>query len=247
MSIMPKGGWGDLGRQDLQEKPYANQNALSARSSFLSCKICDSGTLSSQKVFRLSGPAVVIGFILLIPSVLGMICSVLMLLGVITAAGTGMGYVASRPSRPFQSAFDAGFRRSCAKNFRLSYERSTGTSASMSQVEQACECVLSALKQTGSETLATQTCTEEAEEGSLAAPKQDVDEFYDPSVSRRLPESIGAKREAVGFLGLFGFIGSFSAIAFGIASFVGGLLGWLLVMKKRVLQCDCCGAVVNAS
>jgi hypothetical protein len=25
------------------------------------------------------------------------------------------------------------------------------------------------------------------------------------------------------------------------------LLGWLLVMKKRVLQCDLCGAVVNAS
>ena len=36
-------------------------------------------------------------------------------------------------------------------------------------------------------------------------------------------------------------------IAIGIACFVGGLLGWLLVMKKRVLQCPVCGAVVNAS
>jgi hypothetical protein len=37
------------------------------------------------------------------------------------------------------------------------------------------------------------------------------------------------------------------ALVFGVASFVGGLLGWLLVMKRRVLQCSVCGAVVNAS
>jgi hypothetical protein len=32
-----------------------------------------------------------------------------------------------------------------------------------------------------------------------------------------------------------------------VLSFVGGLLGWLLVMKKAVLQCNNCGAVVPAS
>ncbi len=32
----------------------------------------------------------------------------------------------------------------------------------------------------------------------------------------------------------------------GIAAFVSGLLGWLLVMKKRVLQCNICSAVINA-
>jgi len=32
-----------------------------------------------------------------------------------------------------------------------------------------------------------------------------------------------------------------------IGSFVGGLLGWLLVMRKTVLQCFRCGAVVAAS
>ena len=32
-----------------------------------------------------------------------------------------------------------------------------------------------------------------------------------------------------------------------VASFVGGLLGWLLIMKKKVLQCTSCQAVVNAS
>jgi hypothetical protein len=46
---------------------------------------------------------------------------------------------------------------------------------------------------------------------------------------------------------LLGLIGSSWAFAIFIVSFVSGLLGWLLVMKKRVLQCDLCGAVVNAS
>jgi hypothetical protein len=32
-----------------------------------------------------------------------------------------------------------------------------------------------------------------------------------------------------------------------VGSFVGGIFGWLLVMKKRVLQCSICGAVINAS
>ena len=32
-----------------------------------------------------------------------------------------------------------------------------------------------------------------------------------------------------------------------VAALVSGVLGWLLVMKKRVLQCDQCGAVVAAS
>jgi hypothetical protein len=40
--------------------------------------------------------------------------------------------------------------------------------------------------------------------------------------------------------------GSSAVIVFGL-SFVGGLIGWLLVMKKRVLQCSWCRAVINAS
>jgi hypothetical protein len=32
-----------------------------------------------------------------------------------------------------------------------------------------------------------------------------------------------------------------------VGSFVGGLLGWILIMKKTVLQCTNCQAVVNAS
>jgi hypothetical protein len=40
--------------------------------------------------------------------------------------------------------------------------------------------------------------------------------------------------------------GTFSVVIM-IGSFVGGLLGWLLVMRKSVLQCTRCGAVVAAS
>ena len=42
-------------------------------------------------------------------------------------------------------------------------------------------------------------------------------------------------------------LGGGLSIATAIASVVGGLVGWLLVMKKRVLQCSVCGAVINAS
>jgi len=36
-------------------------------------------------------------------------------------------------------------------------------------------------------------------------------------------------------------------ILLAIASFVGGLLGWLLIMKKKILSCSHCSAVVPAS
>ena len=47
--------------------------------------------------------------------------------------------------------------------------------------------------------------------------------------------------------------GCFAACSTGIAligaglSFIGGLLGWLLVMRKRVLMCNFCRATVDAS
>lgn len=36
------------------------------------------------------------------------------------------------------------------------------------------------------------------------------------------------------------------SVFLGMMSFVGGLLGWLLVMKKKVLQCTKCGVTVAA-
>lgn len=55
---------------------------------------------------------------------------------------------------------------------------------------------------------------------------------------------LGARAGAVGCLGACG-TGMAATIA--ILSFIGGLLGWLLVMKKRVLVCSACSAVTSAS
>lgn len=104
------------------------------------CKICDAGTLAPRKKFRMSGPVVAIGYIFLIPSILGILFSVFMFVSA--------------------SSIHAG-------------NDATGTAAT-------------------------------------------------------------------------GIIGGF-AILFGVGSFVGGLVGWLLVMKKSVLECGVCKAVVNAS
>jgi hypothetical protein len=100
------------------------------------CKICDRGSLRHRAIYRLSGPAVAIGYILLIPAILGIAFSALVFIG----------------------------------------------------------AMLFSLK------------------SGMAA----------------------------------GLAGG-SAIVLGVGSLVGGLFGWLLVMKKWVLQCDNCGAVVNAS
>jgi hypothetical protein len=61
-----------------------------------------------------------------------------------------------------------------------------------------------------------------------------------PDATKQMNGDAGTTQLAVLF-------GSGFAVVLGISSFVAGLLGWLLVMKKRVLQCSLCGAVVNAS
>jgi hypothetical protein len=107
------------------------------------CKICDRGTLMPRKIRRLSGPAVAIGYILLIPSISGVIgCAILLVVSLVAGiAGAAHG---------------------------------------------------SAI--------------------------------------------------ATAFAG----IGTIAFVYIGIFCFVSGLLGWLLIMKKYVLQCGYCGAVVNA-
>ena len=108
------------------------------------CKICDRGTLMRRKIRRLSGPAVAIGYILLIPSILGMVgCAILLAVSLLAGvAGAAHG-----------SAF------------------------------------------------------------------------------------------ATAFAG----IGAIAFVYIGILSFVFGLVGWLLIMKKHILQCVYCGAVVDAA
>lgn len=77
----------------------------------------------------MSGPVVAIGFILLVPSILGMLFSAWMFLVVNSRAGSGSGTSAGESPHPVQSAFDANFRRSCAhsanqKNLEAGYRAS---------------------------------------------------------------------------------------------------------------------------
>jgi hypothetical protein len=106
------------------------------------CKVCDRGTLLRKAPFRMSVPVVVIGYIILIPSVIGIVSSL---------------------------------------------------------VFGALLILMSASAQTS--------------------------------------------RSAV----LFGTLSGGFAMAFAVASFVGGLIGWLLVMRKHTLQCSTCGATIAAS
>jgi hypothetical protein len=188
----------------------------------------------------MSGPVVAIGFILLVPSILGVVFSALTLLG-FNAALTGVeSGTNGSVGRPYQSDFDADFRNSCATAFRRN-SQAMGTYASQLVVEQFCECSLASFKETGSTTTAAQTCGDRLTYGTLEPLGPNVDAFYLTDTPRRASVAPDAS------LGIARVFGSSIIVAIGIASFVGGLLGWLLVMRKRVLQCNVCGAVISAS
>jgi hypothetical protein len=202
----------------------------------LPCKVCDRGSLGSKKVFRMSGPVVAIGFILLIPSILGMVFSAILLIGVNAITNR----IHEQTQRPSQNPVDAKFRKSCRDAFLE--KQAQYLSANKVSASQFCECVLSTYKENGSVDVrgASQTCAEEGVNGTLKEPDSNVQAFYeDASTQSAATDDVGQN--------IARFIGSGFAIALGIGSFVGGLLGWLLVMRKRVLKCDVCGAVINAS
>lgn len=116
------------------------------------CNTCGAGSLIRKKKYRMSGPVVVIGYILILPSILGILISVFIFLAALAAGG------------------------STAANAAASANASSAAGV------------------------------------------------------------------AVGTA-----IGGGIALFLGLASLVGGLLGWLLIMKKRVLECNVCSATVSAS
>jgi hypothetical protein len=232
MSIMPPGGWSTLPPDNTKFTGAAPQSGSKSRG-FLICKICDAGTLQRKSVYRMSGPAVIIGYILLIPSILGIAFSALLLLGILSFPANNFN-----AKSPAQTAFDRNFRQSCSRQFKAS-RTAIGLPATQSIAEQFCECSLSEFKTTQLASQAAQTCIERAQNEGLPSPTLEIDELYSNRVKATPPN------EAL--LGFFRLVGSVSAITMGVFSFVGGLLGWLLVMKKRILQCDTCEAAVSAS
>jgi hypothetical protein len=153
----------------------------------------------------MSTPVVVIGFILLIPSILGILFSLLLLLGV-SGSGATVNLQAKRQAASQMQ--DAGVPT------RIINAVLAGNSDYVDQWMNA-------------DTVAN---------GRVTA-------FQEETV-RQAQTELHASTVGTG-IGMF--FGAGLAIFLAVSSFVGGLLGWLLVMRKRVLQCSLCNAVVNAS
>ncbi len=80
---------------------------------------------------------------------------------------------------------------------------------------------------------------------------QNVDETELKALTRKQKEAVrlaeNDNKYSKAGMGLgAAFSGGLSIFLF-ISSFVGGLFGWILIMKKKILQCNNCSAVVQAS
>lgn len=162
----------------------------------ITCKTCEKGTLKNRKIYRMSGPAVFIGYIFLIPSILGM------LLGMMILFSTGS---ATDVFKELEDKVQVKLRKASIPQNVIDEIIKNGSASSSS---------LSVLNTEQQQVV---------EDASL--------------------ELAGGRIGAGAGLALFGG----TSIMMIIASFCGGLLGWLLTMKKRVLQCKVCKAVIQAS
>jgi hypothetical protein len=155
--------------------------------------------MTRKRVYRMSGPAVVIGFILLIPSILGICFGGLTMLFTIIGSSTA-------------PTADSQLQQVKTQLVSLSIPRDI--------VEDV------AAGKTIDEVRLANLTPDQRMQVRTAALKV--------STAKAVP-------------GLAACCGGGFSVMIMIGSFVGGLLGWLLVMRKTVLQCFRCGAVVAAS
>jgi hypothetical protein len=165
------------------------------------CKTCDVGELRSKRTYRLSAVVVAIGYILLIPSVLGILFS-----------------------------FYLYVQNASALNIAKNTVRSSARTEAVEKLRKAGIADALVLKALAPEGLTV-------EEKRLLTPEQRT------SIEQVASDAVTSERN----LGLAGTVVSGVALLLGTVSFVGGLFGWVLVMKKSVLQCTACSAVVAAS
>ena len=164
------------------------------------CKVCDTGAIWPAKRYRMSGPVVVIGYVILVPCILGIVYSVLMLVWIVI--GTSTITLAKTPE----------------------------------------------LKEPSRELMAEHEVPADIVEKVLALEPIPEADFRRLSTSQLsaveiAQTSLAGANATVAAAGMV--VGGFS-ICTGISSFVAGLLGWLLIMKKKVLLCSSCGAVTPA-
>lgn len=162
------------------------------------CKVCDAGTLHKKKVYRMSGPVALIGWIFLIPSFIGMF------LGVLT-----LGSCAKATSDVASGKL--------THEIRLDLEKAGVPSDITSKVMD--------IKPVAPDEVSGLSTTQKTAVTNAQARMAGV----------MIGTGVGATGGAIVGGGVVFF------------SFVGGLLGWILTMKKRVLKCDQCGAIVAAS
>jgi hypothetical protein len=163
----------------------------------IACRTCGAGELVRRKIFRMSPPVVAIGFILLVPSILGIAFCVTM--GLLSNAATN-----------------------------------TVSEGTRQQVKD--ELTKAAVPDEDIEAIMNSQPLTQAQDQSLT-PDQN-------NAINKANADLAVNRFGSGVAG-----GVFTGLEFVgvILFFVSGLLGWLLVMRKRVLQCQHCGAVVAAS
>jgi hypothetical protein len=149
------------------------------------CKVCERGQLIPKKIFRMSGPVVVIGFILLIPSVLGMLAATLMFFGVIAYNGNESSDTTTERLNPAVSAIpqpqdpqsasalpDNEFRRACASGVIESSLKGANKIPTLPMVVQACECTLDASKEGNLSSDTTNACGERWLRGEFGMPDE---------------------------------------------------------------------------
>jgi hypothetical protein len=174
---------------------------------YITCKVCDRGSLANKRVHRMSGPAVVIGYILLIPSIAAIAFCALCIL--IIQLQSMPHYVSARQAAISEmrdnSVPEEVITQVVAHPRRDPADYISDPGIPMVQYSWV------------------KDATQKLRHGSAVRIQEDNASV----VGRRLGE------------GMLFFVG--------LSAFISGLLGWLLVMKKRVLQCSTCNAVVNAS
>jgi hypothetical protein len=287
------------------------------------CKVCDRGALVRMTKYRLGVPVVVIGYIFLIPCVLGMFFSSIVLLGVLVFGATASANFrndsiikmrrAGVPEMIIESVLSKSglqevesWKNDLQERYRVvSSQRQAITDARIhgDQAIAATESAVPRMRYAGIPDSVIIALAggrfEDAEQWLILATPIQAQAFrefedqrrsamssYDKAVllarSLKVPDAVisdlvrnagkttewlaetetaqlmnARQRQAVHdateemdgipWLAAFAALGSGFAISLGVASFVGGLLGWLLVMRKRILKCSTCGAVINAS
>lgn len=155
------------------------------------------GELIARKRYRMSGIVVLIGYLLLIPSIFGIAFCVLML-----------------------------------------FATGGATSRTLNQLKEETrqKLVNASVPSTTIEHVLSSQPLSEAERQSLT-----------PDQARAVDDAKLSMSAGMAGVGLGGVFAGGASVCVGIASLIGGLLGWLLVMKKKVLQCNRCSAVIAAS